>query len=92
MEKLVIIRLYAMICLGAVLLLASCGGNGNSPAGSEPSPWEDCTVGQILVLGGDPCTYPGRSEVVSVNVRVPRFHGQFSVWVFTPLINDTSRS
>ena len=68
MEKLVI-RLNALICLGAVVSLASCGGNGNGSAGPErePSPWEDCTVGQILGLGSDPCTYPGRSEVVSVN-------------------------
>ena len=38
MEKLVI-RLNALICLGAVVSLASCGGNGNGstvtiPAGS----------------------------------------------------------
>ena len=57
--------LYVLICLQAVAIsLVSCGSNGNGP---EPSPWEDCVVGQILASGDDPCSYPGRSEVISVN-------------------------
>ena len=63
MEKL-LVGLYALIRLGTVISLASCGSNGKGP---ESSPWEDCAVGQILSPGGEPCTYPGRSEVLSVN-------------------------
>ena len=66
MERLVISTLYTLIWLGAVLSLASCGSNGNG-AGPEPSPWEDCAVGQILASGTDPCTYPSRNEILSVN-------------------------
>ena len=66
MERLVI-RLFALFCSGVVLPLASCDGNGPAGPEREPSPWEDCAVGQILAPGSDPCTYPGRNEVVSVN-------------------------
>ena len=70
MERLVI-RLVRIALLGVVLSLASCGSNGNDngagPTGSAPSPWEACVVGQILASGTDPCTYPNRSEVLSVN-------------------------
>ena len=61
-----VISLYALLCLGALLSLASCGSNGNG-TGPEPSPWEACLVGHILAPGGDSCTYPGRNEVLSVN-------------------------
>ena len=64
--KRLVISLYALLCLGAVLSLASCGNNGNG-TGPEPSPWEDCVVGQILAAGTDPCTYPNRNEVLSIN-------------------------
>ncbi len=68
MERLVL-RLVRIALLGAVLSLASCGsdGNGAGPTGPEPSPWEACAIGQILTAGTDPCTYPNRNEVLSVN-------------------------
>ena len=62
-------RRYPACCAGAALciLLLSCGND----RGTDPfvSPWDDCTLGQILTPDGDPCTYPGRNEVVSVNAK-----------------------
>ncbi|MCY3738770.1 MAG: hypothetical protein OXG13_20390 [Gemmatimonadaceae bacterium] len=50
----------------ASLVLLSCGDD----RGTDPqSPWDDCALGQILTPDGDPCTYPGRNEVVSVNTE-----------------------
>ena len=54
-----------LLCLSLVILSCSSDDRGTD----SPSPWDDCALGQILTPDGDPCTYPGRNEVVSVNTE-----------------------